>query len=116
MHLEAANLYPDKLPHGEHFCGARTPVALWFVRTLHNRLACSVCSGGSSLPDRLEDDTASHLWQWEVRDCKLLPKEQRPAAVAIKRRGTRVSEAITWLPYIKWSVSSPLCGLPHTCV
>lgn len=53
-----------------------------------------VCAGagGSALVDALEDSTVSHLWQWEVRDTKVLPKEFRAAAVALKKRAAKVGQ------------------------
>lgn len=55
-------------------------------------------SGGSALVDCLEalpPPSRASMWQWEVRDAKLLPKEHRFEAGLIKKRATRVLARLT---------------------
>ena len=44
----------------------------------------ALCAGSTDLLDALEDTSADHLWQWELRDAKHLPKEHRFAAHQIR--------------------------------
>eukprot|EP00887_Chlorella_sp_A99_P006092 scaffold22.g6092.t1 len=47
-----------------------------------------------TMVDALEDEAEDRLWQWELRDAKHLPKEQRAAAAEVKRRAARVQERL----------------------
>ena len=59
-------------------------------------LAHSCSAGGtSSLVDSMEDEGAEHLWQWELRDAKALPKEQRAAALALRKQAATVQARLS---------------------
>ena len=37
------------------------------------------------MTDPLEDEDVKHVWSWELRDVKVLPKAQRQQAQALKK-------------------------------
>lgn len=41
--------------------------------------------GADSVVDPLEDTTEEHIWRWELRDAKVLPKSLRGPAQGIKK-------------------------------
>ena len=43
------------------------------------------CTGANEGIDPLEDEDVKHLWSWELRDVKVLPKAQRQQAQALKK-------------------------------
>ena len=49
-------------------------------------------AAGSERVDALEDSTEAFLWQWELRDAKVLPKADRAAATAHKKLMHKVRE------------------------
>ena len=54
--------------------------------------------------DMLEDTTAALLWQWELRDAKVLPKALRAEAVQVKKHLHKVRQE---------STSRPCCHAPR---
>ena len=43
------------------------------------------CTGANEVVDPLEDEHVQHVWSWELRDVKVLPKAQRQQAQALKK-------------------------------
>lgn len=50
-------------------------------------------TGASHVADPLEDEEEEHVWSWELRDAKVLPKAQRQQAQAIKKTLLKVVTA-----------------------
>ena len=50
-------------------------------------------TGASHVADPLEDEDEEHVWSWELRDAKFLPKAQRQQAQAIKKTLLKVVTA-----------------------
>ena len=50
-------------------------------------------TGASHVADPLEDEDEEHVWSWELRDAKVLPKAQRQQAQAIKKTLLKVVTA-----------------------
>ena len=50
-------------------------------------------TGASHVTDPLEDEHEEHVWSWELRDAKVLPKAQRQQAQAIKKTLLKVVTA-----------------------
>ena len=48
----------------------------------------------SSVADPLEETGEEHVWRWEVRDAKVLPKAQRQQAQGIKKALLKVRQAL----------------------
>ena len=75
-------------------------------------------TGASHVADPLEDEHEEHVWSWELRDAKILPKAQRQQAQAIKKTLLKVVTADShtdvdscWhdiLPYLH-------CSMTWTC-
>lgn len=42
-------------------------------------------TGANEVADPLEDEDVKHMWSWELRDVKVLPKAQRQQAQALKK-------------------------------
>lgn len=42
-------------------------------------------TGANEVADPLEDEDVQHMWRWELRDVKVLPKAQRQGAQALKK-------------------------------
>ncbi len=53
-------------------------------------MAYGCCAAGADKVDALEDGSETFLWQWELRDAKLLPKAQRHAAAQHKKHMHKV--------------------------
>lgn len=43
------------------------------------------CTGANEVIDPLEDEDVKHVWSWELRDVKVLPKARRQQAQALKK-------------------------------
>ncbi len=50
-------------------------------------------TGASHVADPLEDEDEEHVWSWELRDAKVLPKAQRQQAQAVKKTLLKVVTA-----------------------
>ncbi len=59
------------------------------ISSMQNELC--FCSGASSAADPLEDDSQKHVWSWELRDAKVLPKALRQQAQAVKKALLKVT-------------------------
>lgn len=42
-------------------------------------------TGANEVIDPLEDEDVKHMWSWELRDVKVLPKAQRQRAQSLKK-------------------------------
>lgn len=51
----------------------------------------SNCTGASEVIDPLEDEDVKHVWSWELRDVKVLPKAQRQQAQTLKKSLLKVA-------------------------
>ncbi|DBA98101.1 TPA: hypothetical protein ACH3X1_014721 [Trebouxia sp. C0004] len=67
------------------------------VIDLATRKSFGVKGGASHVADPLEDEHEEHVWRWELRDAKVLPKAQRQQAQAIKKTLLKAQELITAL-------------------
>ncbi|KAL0034990.1 hypothetical protein WJX79_004632 [Trebouxia sp. C0005] len=67
------------------------------VIDLASRKSFGVKGGASHVADPLEDEKEEHVWSWELRDAKVLPKAQRQQAQAIKKTLLKAQELTTAL-------------------
>jgi hypothetical protein len=76
-------------------------------------------TGANHVADPLEDEHEEHVWSWELRDAKVLPKAQRQQAQAIKKTLLKVVTAglIHTDIYTCWHDILPYlhCSSTRTC-
>lgn len=68
----------------------------------HSSASASMESGESS---QHSDPNAETLWQWELKDIKVLPKPLRPVAAAIRKRAQKVGERLMALTHARNTIS-----------
>ena len=68
------------------------------------------CTGANQVVDPMEDDDIKHVWSWELRDVKVLPKAQRQQAQALKKSLLKVHLLLCTLDATGMHATCTLCS------